>query len=166
MNAEGRAVPIAVDGLKESAWIAAKDVALLERLRAGAGRPSLTTLLAPFDSLIWHRGRAADLFGFDYVLEIYVPAPKRRSGYDNLAILHRGNLLGRLDPSYDRKARVLTVRALHLEPSVKPTDRLAAAVAWSLRDLLTFLGGQDIGVLASTPPQFAGMVQAAAEAGG
>lgn len=165
LSAEGKAVPVTIDGFKEPTWIGAKEIDLLDRLRDGAARPNLTTLLSPFDSLIWHRGRAADLFGFDYVLEIYVPAPKRRYGYYNLAILHKGNLVGRLDPSYDRRARVLTVRALHLEPTVKPTDRLAAAIAWSLRDLLTFLGGQDIGVLVSDPPQFAGMVQTAIEAG-
>lgn len=163
---EGAILPATVDGIKEATWIGHKEVALLAELREGKRRPTLTTLLSPFDNLIWHRGRTADLFGFDYRIEVYTPAPKRRYGYYNLAILHRGKLVGRLDPSYDRKARVLTIRALHLEPGVRPTDALAAAVAWSLHDLLRFLKGQDIGLLVSDPPEFAAMAQLAVETHG
>jgi uncharacterized protein YcaQ len=80
-----------------------------------------------------------------------------------MPILHRGRLVGRLDPSYDRRARVLTVRTLHLEPGASPSDSLAAAVAEALHDLLAFLGGQDIGILASNPPPFGPLVQSAIE---
>jgi uncharacterized protein YcaQ len=160
---EGLAVPAEVEGLSDPTWISRESRALLEELRSGGKKPSLTTLLTPFDNLIWHRGRTADLFGFDYKIEVYTPAPKRIYGYYNMPILHRGRLVGRLDPSYDRRARVLTVRTLHLEPGVTPTDRLAAAVAEALHDLLAFLGGQDIGILASNPPTFGPLLQRAIE---
>jgi uncharacterized protein YcaQ len=161
LTAEGKAVPVEVDGWSEPTWISAASLERLEALRSGQRRPTLTTLLTPFDNLIWHRGRTADLFGFDYKIEVYTPAPKRRYGYYNMPILHQGRLVGRLDPSYDRRAKVLTVKALHLEPGVKPTDRLAGAVAFALRDLLTFLGGDEFGVLQSDPPGFGAMVQRA-----
>jgi uncharacterized protein YcaQ len=136
-------------------------VGRLAELRAGRARPTLTTLLSPFDNLVWHRGRTLALFGFDYRLESYTPAPKRRYGYYTLPILHRGRLVGRLDPSYDRRARVLTVRALHLEPGVGPTAGLAGGIAWALRDLAAFLGATEIGVPRSDPEGFAGQVRAA-----
>jgi uncharacterized protein len=163
MAAEGKAFPVEVDGWSEPTWLSPTALATLDEIRAGRRRPTLTTLLTPFDNLIWHRGRTADLFGFDYKIEVYTPAPKRRYGYYNMPILHQGKLIGRLDPSYDRRAKVLTVKALHLEPGVKPTDRIAAATAFALRDLLTFLGGQDIGVLRSDPPEFGEMVQRAVQ---
>ncbi len=157
----GEAVPATVDGLAEPAWVAPGMLGRLADLRAGRGRPTLTTLLSPFDNLIWTRARTEALFGFEYRLESYTPAPKRRYGYYTLPILHRGRLVGRLDPSYDRKSRFLTVRALHLEPGVRPTAALAAAVAWALSDLATFLGAAEVGVLLSDPEPFAPLVQSA-----
>jgi len=141
MAAEGLIAPVVADWTTDPVWIGHKEVALLGELRAGRKRPVLTTLLSPFDNLIWHRGRTASLFQFDYRIECYTPAPKRRYGYYSLSILHRGSLVGRLDPSYDRRARVLTIRSLHLEPIVRPTEQLAAAIAASLHDLLNFLRG-------------------------
>jgi uncharacterized protein YcaQ len=163
LAAEGQAVPLALDGLGEPAWLDAGLLPHLEELRAGRAKPTLTTLLSPFDNLTWHRRRAAALFGFDYRLECYVPAAKRRYGYYSLSILHRGKLVGRLDPVYRRKERRLTVKAVHLEPGVRPTAPLAAAVAASLRDYLTFLGGDEIEVLESDPPAFAKLLRASIE---
>ena len=99
-----------MEGLTEPAWLDAGLLPRLAELRAGRGRPTLTTLLSPFDNLIWHRGRMADLWDFHYRIEVYTPAPKRVYGYYTMPILHRGQLVGRLDPVVDRKSRLLTVR--------------------------------------------------------
>ena len=115
MAREGLVVPATVEGLGEPAWVAAESLPALERLRGGAA-PERTTLLTPFDSLIWDRARARALFGYEVCFEAYVVPEKRRYGYYCLAILHRGRLVGRLDPKMDRKERRLTVRALYLEP--------------------------------------------------
>jgi hypothetical protein len=161
LEGEGLARRVVVPGVDEPTWL---DAALLPRLadlRAGRGRPTLTTLLSPFDNLIWHRGRTAALFGFDYRLESYTPAERRRYGYYTLPILHRGRLVGRVDPAYDRRTRVLNVKVVHLEPGVRPSASLVAALAAALRDLTRFLGGDGVRVLASDPP---GLVAPLAEA--
>ena len=161
LEAEGLAVRIAVDGWSEPTWLDPSLLPRLDSLRAGRGRPTLTTLLSPFDNLIWHRGRTQALFGFHHWHECYTPAAKRRYGYYNLPILHRGQLVGRLDPSYDRRARVLTVKAIHLEPGVRPSEALAGAIAGALADLVTFLGGGAITVAKSEPSSLAPVVTAA-----
>ncbi|MBA3415103.1 MAG: winged helix-turn-helix domain-containing protein [Chloroflexia bacterium] len=161
LAADGLAIPIAVEGLEEPTWL---DPALLSRLadlRAGRGQPTLTTLLSPFDSLVWHRGRALALWGFDYRLESYTPAAKRRYGYYTLPILDRGRLVGRVDPSLDRKARLLTLRAVHLEPGVRATPALAARLAAALQDLSAFIGADEVAVLASDPAGFGPLLTAA-----
>ena len=72
-----------------------------------------TALLSPFDRLIHDRGRTEDLFGFEYILEMYKPETQRRWGYFALPILHHDHLVGKLDARADRKAGVFGVRAIH-----------------------------------------------------
>jgi len=158
---EGRAIPVEVEGIDTPMWMDPARIETLELLRERKGWPTLTTLLSPFDNLIWRRERTELLWDFNYVLEIYVPAQKRRYGYYSLSILHRGRLVGRLDPSFDRRARVLTIKALHLEPGVRPSDALVRAITRTIEDLLAFLGGQPgAWVLGTTdPPDLAALLR-------
>ena len=81
-----------------------------------------TTFLSPFDRLIHDRDRAEALFGFFYRLEMYVPRAKRQYGYYVLPILRGEQLIGRIDPVFDRKAGVLRVNSVHWEPGVRPVS--------------------------------------------
>src|SRR5207245_2731985 len=75
-----------------------------------------TTLLSPFDSLLWYRDRVARLFGFDYRIQVYTPGPKRLHGYYTLPILHDGHLIGRVDAKAHRAEGRLDARGVHFEP--------------------------------------------------
>ncbi len=98
-----------------------------------AGR---TALLSPFDRLVHDRVRTKEVFGFDYLLEMYKPAAKRRWGYFALPILHGDRLVGKLDATADRKAGVLRVAAVHEDEPFAPEVRdevcaeIAALAAW------------------------------------
>jgi len=70
-------------------------------------------LLSPFDRLLHDRKRMAEIFEFDYLLEMYKPAEKRRWGYYALPILYGDRLVGKLDAKADRKGGVLRVAAVH-----------------------------------------------------
>ncbi|MFD3444699.1 DNA glycosylase AlkZ-like family protein [Microbacteriaceae bacterium 4G12] len=104
------------------------------------GRPfeGRTALLSPFDRLIHDRVRAEQLFGFEYVLEMYKPAAKRRWGYFALPVLHEDRLVGKLDATADRKAGVLVVSALHRD--VPFSDAMESAVRAEIGDLAAWLG--------------------------
>jgi hypothetical protein len=94
-------------------------------------------LLSPFDRLIHDRKRMVELFEFDYQLEMYKPAAKRRWGYFALPILYGDRLVGKLDATADRKAGVLRVDAIHQDV---PFDRtMTAAVDREIKDLAHWL---------------------------
>ena len=97
-----------------------------------------TALLSPFDRLVHDRVRAEQLFGFEYVLEMYKPKDQRRWGYFALPILHHDRLIGKLDALADRKAGVLTVNAIHED--VRFTKAMRAGVHAEIRDLAAWLG--------------------------
>jgi uncharacterized protein YcaQ len=138
---DGLAIPVTVDDIDEPFWLHPGVVPALDAFRAGQAKPKRTTLLSPFDSLVWNRHRALTLFDFEYTIECYTPAPKRRYGYYSLPILHQGNLVGRLDPVYKRREQRLIVNSIHLEPRVRPTKSLARSLLRSLRSYTDFLGG-------------------------
>jgi uncharacterized protein len=95
-------------------------------------------LLSPFDRLVYDRVRAQELFDFEYTLEMYKPAAKRRWGYFALPILHGDRLVGKLDAIADRKASVLRVNAIHED--VKFTRATAKAVRAEIDELASWLG--------------------------
>jgi uncharacterized protein YcaQ len=97
-----------------------------------------TALLSPFDRLVHDRVRAQELFDFEYVLEMYKPAAKRRWGYFALPVLHGDRLVGKVDAIADRKAAVLRVNAIHED--VKFSQAVAKGVQTELDDLAAWLG--------------------------
>ncbi len=133
----------------------------LEAAADGALRPRRTTFLNPFDSLFWAKGRDRAVWRFRQTLECYVPAPKRVWGYFCLPILDRGRLVGRFDPKVERKAGLLRVKALYLEPGVRPSQRLAASVARAMRDFMRFHDATDLIIERSEPADFGAKLLAA-----
>jgi len=97
-----------------------------------------TALLSPFDRLVHDRVRAEELFDFEYALEMYKPAARRRWGYFALPVLHGDRLVGKADANADRKAGVLRVNAIHED--VKFTRTITKAVQAELEDLASWLG--------------------------
>lgn len=133
LAAEGALLRTQVESWPEPAYIHPEQQGLVEAVRSGALQPTLTTLLSPFDPVVWDRARALALFGFDYRIECYTPGPKRQYGYFTLPILHRGKLVGRLDAKAHRAQGHFEVKALHLESEVIVTDELITDLASALR---------------------------------
>ncbi len=155
---EGALLRVRVEGWKEPGFVHPDHAELAARAAAGEVRPTLTTLLSPFDPLVWDRARALELFGFDYRLECYTPAPKRRWGYFVLPILRRGALVGRIDAKAHRRDGVFEVRSLFLEPGVRPTDRFVADIGGAIRECAAWHGTPQVVIRQSDPPEIAARI--------
>jgi uncharacterized protein len=141
-RAKARAMPmepIRVDEAGEPAVVAGvKGQWRVDPSYLGDGFKGRTALLSPFDRLVHDRVRAEELFEFEYTLEMYKPAAKRRWGYFALPILHGDRLVGKLDAVADRKASVLRVNAIHEDVAFGPA--LASAVRKEIDGLAAWLG--------------------------
>jgi uncharacterized protein len=124
---------------------------------AGQGQipVSRTTLLSPFDPIVWDRARAQELFNFTYQIECYTPAPKRIYGYFTLPILYGNRLIGRLDPKAHRNDGLFEVKALHLEPGVIVDDALVAELKGALQACAAWHNTPRVVVRAASKPGLA-----------
>jgi len=156
MVKDGTLVEIQGESMKGvKTWMVHRDnLPALQRAADGDLKAERTAFLAPFDSLFWALDRDKTLWGFDQVLECYKKEKDRIWGYFCLPIVHRDRLVGRFDPKLDRKAGVLYLRALYLEPGIEPDDELVAGVATAMRDFLTWHGAKTLKIDKSDPKEF------------
>jgi uncharacterized protein YcaQ len=96
-------------------------------------------ILSPFDHLNVYRKRLKDFFDFDYMVECFVPAPKRKYGYFSLPVLVGDTFVARMDAKADRKTRTLIIHNLHFEKT-KLTSLAIASVGKAIRDFSKFNG--------------------------
>jgi uncharacterized protein len=128
----GRIVQARVQGWGNPAYIHTGHLPLAQAIAQGKQRATHTTLLSPFDPVVWDRERALAMFDFDYRIECYTPEAKRKYGYFVLPILRRGQLVGRLDAKAHRSEGVFEVKAMYLQPGVQINEPLAADIARAL----------------------------------
>ena len=138
MRASGVALPVEVEGWRESAFIHRDDLPLLEAIQAGEHEPRLTLFLSPFDNLFWDRDRDEMLWDFFYRIEVYTPKAKRVYGYYVMPILHGAELIGRVDPKVDRKKKRLILNNLHLERGVKLNGALNRGLISAIEEFMAF----------------------------
>ncbi|QJE01481.1 winged helix-turn-helix domain-containing protein [Massilia forsythiae] len=157
----GLLLRVRVEGWRDALFVHPDHAPLLERAAAGALTPSVTSPLSPFDPIVWDRRRAAELFGFDYRLECYTPAHKRRHGYFTLPLLRRGALVGRVDAKAHRKQGVFELKALALEPGVRTGGRLAGDLASAFLRCARWHACSQVTLVQAEPEAFAGPLRAA-----
>lgn len=140
MIADSGLVPVTVAGWGKPAWADPEALATAPRGR------HRTTLLSPFDSLVWERARTERIFGFAHRLEAYVPKPKRVYGYFAMPLLSGGRLLGRVDPA--REGRTLVAKQVSLE-----TSKAVLPMAQALREAAEWVGCSDVRVERVNAPE-------------
>lgn len=138
----GRLVALEIEGVRRAYFAPPEAADAFPRLEADEPTP-LVTFLPPLDNLLWSRSRLADLFGFEYTWEVYVPPSKRVFGHYAMPILEGDRLIGRMDPRLDRRAGRLRILRLDLEPHVAAGPRRARRIGRALDAFTGTLGAGD-----------------------
>ncbi|MDN3297518.1 crosslink repair DNA glycosylase YcaQ family protein [Streptomyces ficellus] len=146
--ADSGLVPVRVQGWEKPAWA---DPEALASVARGRHR---TTLLSPFDSLIWERARTERIFGFTHRLEAYVPKQKRIHGYFAMPLLAGGRLLGRADPA--REGRTLVAKQVSLDSA-----KAVAPMAQALREAAEWVGCDSVRIERVDRPELAAALSSA-----
>ena len=151
LAADGTLLPAHIAGIAASCYVHTENAELAGAAASGNLQPARTVLLSPFDPIVWDRKRAEELFRFEYRIECYTPAPRRRYGYFTLPILRRGRLIGRLDP----KEGVFEVKSIHLEPGVSISASLTRDLARAIRDCARWHGTPKVLLRGKSPKELA-----------
>lgn len=160
---EGLLLRASVEGWDDPVYIHPDHAELARQAADGALAPTLTTILSPFDPVVWDRRRALELFGFDYRLECYTPAAKRRYGYFTLPILRRGALVGRIDAKAHRRAGIFELKAVLFEPGLRGGDALVRDVAGAVLRCARWHGCTQVVLQRTEPGEMAGRLALALE---
>ncbi len=143
-KASDHLVPVELETI-EGDWVSMVAPANVESLLADAKSPtSRLRILSPFDPAVRDRTRLARLFGFDYRIEIFVPAAERRWGYYVYPILERDRFVGRIELKADRKAGIVKVIQIWPEPGVKWTNDRAEKLDAELARLARLIGADTV----------------------
>lgn len=144
-------VPVEVKDWKKKSWA---DPDALDAISSPGRNRHATTLLSPFDSLIWDRARAARVFGFEHRLEAYVPPAKRVHGYYSMPVLAGGRIVGKVDPA--RADGALLVKRVTVD-----SQSAVSSVAKALLAAATWIGSRKVMIEKVDPPSAAAALIAA-----
>ncbi|MGZ8302999.1 MAG: winged helix-turn-helix domain-containing protein [Telluria sp.] len=158
---EGLLLRAQVAGWNEPVYVHRDHRELALQAAAGTLAPTVTTLLSPFDPIVWDRKRALELFNFDYRLECYTPAEKRRYGYFTLPILRRGALVGRIDAKAHRRQGVFELKSVALEPGVRISERFTADIGAAVLRCAAWHACPEVRVCRAGPDEFCALLGAA-----
>jgi uncharacterized protein len=154
MVADGDLIEVQAEGWKAVHYALGSDAEVLRELSAGRVPKDWTPIetstseevvfLAPLEH-VSARGRAKDLFGFDYIWEVYKPEHQRRFGYYTLPVLWGDRLVARFDSKLDRTTNAFVILGLWLEEEALGADEaFAQALACGFARFVRFLGASKL----------------------
>jgi uncharacterized protein len=143
---DGTLFPVQIEGQRQPRYVLADEKRILETAANPEPQAPSVTFVAPLDPLMWDRRLVRELFGFEYLWEIYTPAAKRRHGYYVLPILFGERLVGRIEPRFERGEKALRILGVWFEDGFRPMEEphFVPALAEALRAYRSFVGAKTV----------------------
>ena len=151
-------VEVSVSGWGQRAWASRS---ALDWLASGSRARSRTTVLSPFDSLVWNRERMERVFAMPHRIEAYTPAPQRVHGYFAMPVLHGGRLVARVDPAREKGTLVTKRVTLEVGKGGAPLNGAIEGTARALREAATWVGAESVRIEEVRPSSAAASLRSA-----
>ena len=141
----GELVVLAVDGVHNRIFfLRSEDLPTLELARTKRAPKARAALIGALDNVLWDRNLLRWIFDFEYIWEVYKPVRERKYGYYVLPVLYGDRFVARVEPVFDRKEHVLTLKNWWWEDGVKPDSKMKVALTTCMETFLRYLGARQI----------------------
>jgi len=141
----GEVIPVQVEGVaKRLFFVRALEIPTLEAAGQGVAAEPAAAFIAPLDNVAWDRELLRQVFAFDYCLEIYKPKERRDYGYYVLPVLYGDRFIARVEPVFDKKARVLRIAGWWWEKGIRPDVAMKEALGACTREFAAYLGAATV----------------------
>jgi uncharacterized protein YcaQ len=138
--AQGKIGQASVEGIAEPLYFRSEDSACLEGSLEVSERPPRAIIMAPLDNLLWDRKMLKQMFDFDYIWEVYVPAAKRRYGYYVLPVLYGDRFIARFEPGKEKGRAGMVIKNWWWEAGVAPSEQMKIDLVRCFERFLRYLG--------------------------
>lgn len=134
---EKKIIPLTIEGIENEIYYTTKKI--LKQLNCKKENQNIH-ILSPFDNLVIQRKRLNTLFGFDYIIECYIPAHKRKFGYFCMPVVYGDKFIGKIDAKAERASGQFKIINIFRENGCKPNDETQLSMEKKLNELAVFSG--------------------------
>lgn len=146
LQEKGEIIPIEVEDIKYIFYVAKEDLALLEEVIKGIVVEPQVAFIGALDNLIWDRKLIKEIYGFEYIWEVYKPIEERKYGYYVLPVIYGDKFVARFEPRFHKKTKSLQIINWWWEPNVALTKELKKALNKCFQDFKKYLGATTIDI--------------------
>ncbi|MBB6217371.1 hypothetical protein HNQ80_003490 [Anaerosolibacter carboniphilus] len=144
LEEKGEIVDIDVEDIEYPLYLRKEDIPLLYEILNMEFQEFRVSFIAPLDNLLWDRKLIKEIFGFEYIWEVYKPTSERKYGYYILPVLYGDQFVARFEPKFHKKTGVLEIFNWWWEPDVLITGELQEAVSTCLMEFADYLGARKV----------------------
>lgn len=146
LKEKGEIIPIEVEDIKYTFYLAKEDLALLEEVIKGITIEPQVAFIGALDNLIWDRKLIKEIFGFEYIWEVYKPIEERKYGYYVLPVIYGDRFVARFEPRFHKKTKKLEIINWWWEPNITLTKELKKALNQCFEEFKKHLGATSIDI--------------------
>jgi len=141
---ENEIIPINVAEIPgQTFFIRSDDFPTLKLSQNSEPYESGVAFIAPLDNLIWNRALIQQIFDFEYIWEVYKPKAQRKFGYYVLPVIYGDRFIARIDPTFDKKNKVLVIQNWWWEDNIIPDDEMISLLKDCIVDFINYLGAEE-----------------------